>query len=199
MKALTNRQQEVLQFLEQYRDNKGYAPTVREAADFFQISVKAAHDHFKALEKKGAIQSTSGLSRAIDIVTSPREEWIEIPILGPVAAGLPIFAEENWEDSLKFPVSLFGRGNFFGLHVHGDSMIEAGILDGDLALLKHQNTAENGDIVVAQVEEGYTLKRFFKEKNRVRLVSENKDYPNIYSNQVRILGRLVHLVRNYGS
>jgi len=197
MKPLTKRQQEVLSFLEQFRDQKGYAPTVREAADHFDISVKAAHDHFRALEKKGAIQSAEGKPRAIDICSSPREELIEIPVLGPIAAGSPIFAEENKDYSLKLPVSQFGRGKYFGLHVQGDSMVNAGILDGDLVILRHQATAENGEIVVAQIEEGYTLKRFFKEKNRVRLVAENPAYPNMFSNDVRILGKLVHLVRNY--
>jgi len=197
MKALTKRQQEILSFLEQFRDAHGYAPTVREAAAHFEISVKAIHDHFRALEKKGAIQSAEGKPRAMDICSSPREEMIEVPILGPIAAGTPIFAEENWEGSRQFPLSIFGRGQFFGLFVQGDSMQDAGILDGDLVILKQQNQANNGEIVVAQIDEGYTLKRFYKEANRVRLVSENPAYPNFYSNNVRILGKLVHLVRSY--
>ncbi|MDA3850548.1 MAG: transcriptional repressor LexA [Spirochaetaceae bacterium] len=197
MKALTQRQQQVLSFMEQFHRNKGYAPTVRETAKYFEISIKGAHDHMKALEKKGAIQSESGRSRAIEFCSSPAQELVQIPILGKVAAGTPILAEENWEGSLSFPASFFGAGNFFALKVSGDSMIDAGIFESDIAILRQQSQAESGDIVVAQINEGYTLKRFFKEKNRIRLMAENPAYPNLFSSEVRVLGKLIHLVRSY--
>jgi len=118
-------------------------------------------------------------------------------VLGRVAAGLPLLAEENLEGTVKLPRDFVKRGPHFALHVTGDSMRDAGIIDGDIAVFRQQQTAENGDIVVAMVDEAVTLKRFFKEKNRVRLQAENSDYPPIFTQNVRVLGRLAHLIRRY--
>lgn len=197
MKQLTPRQREVYSFLEDFIEREGYSPSVREVADHFSISVKGAHDHIKALSKKGVIQSEGSVSRSIVLSRIRDEEILDIPILGHVAAGLPLLAEENLNGSVKLPSSLFSKSSLFALYVEGDSMTGAGIFEGDLAVLARQETVENGQIVVAMVEEAVTLKRFFKEKSRVRLQAENPAYSPIYASDIRILGRLVHLIRNY--
>ena len=117
---------------------------------------------------------------------------------GHVAAGTPLLAEENQDGYLELSPTLIGGRDHFALRVEGDSMTDAGITDGDLAVFTQQSVAENGDIVVAMVEEAVTLKRFYKEKNRVRLQAENAAYPPIYTRDVRILGKLVTLIRRYG-
>jgi repressor LexA len=197
MKQLTPRQKEVYGFLESFIDREGYSPSVREVAEYFEMSVKGAHDHIKALTKKGAIQSGGAASRSIVIKGSREEETLEIPILGHVAAGIPLLAQENLEGTLKLPSSLFNQTALFALYVEGDSMIDAGIFEGDLAVFCQQDVVENGQIVVAMVEEAVTLKRFYREKSRVRLQAENSSYSPIYASDIRILGRLVHLIRNY--
>lgn len=201
MKELTRRQTEVLAFLHTFIDNHGYPPTMREIARHFDISVKAISDHLKALERKNQIRCDFNRSRAIELVHSPSEEkneMAEIPLLGSVAAGKPLFAEENMERMLAFPASSLKAGNYFALHVKGDSMQGAGILDGDTAIFIQRSTANNGDIVVARVnEDAVTLKKFFHEKNRIKLKAENPVYPPIYSQNVTVLGKLEFLIRNY--
>ncbi len=202
MKQLTERQKEILDFLREYITEHKYPPTIREVGRKFIISVKAAYDHIKALEKKGQIRCHENCSRAIEIVSedipSVDDEIISIPILGNVAAGRPLFARENWEGDLKLPAVHFKSGRYFALYVKGDSMYEAGILDGDTAVFIHQNNANNGDIVVAMVnDDAVTLKRFYKEKHRIKLKAENPVYPPIYSQNVTVLGKLIFIYRNY--
>ncbi|WP_319559588.1 transcriptional repressor LexA [Marispirochaeta sp.] len=201
MKKLTSRQNEVLGFIKEYLSEHRYPPTIREIASFFSISVKGAYDHVKALEKKGHLRSGSSKSRALEIISNEEsrdEEVLDIPILGNVAAGIPLFAEENLEGHVKIPASQLSRGEHFALQVKGDSMQNAGILDGDTAIFLKTETALNGDIIVARInDEAVTLKRFFREKNRIKLKSENPVYPPIYTQNVRILGKLQHLIRNY--
>jgi len=201
MKGLTKRQEETLNYIKDYIQQHSYPPTIRELASFFNISVKGAYDHIKALEKKGRIRCDGNRSRTIEILDKKpvsEPETIEIPILGKVAAGLPLFAEENYDGSLNMPACNFKTGNFFALHVSGDSMQDIGILDGDLAIFNQKNTAENGDIVVAMInDEAYTLKRFFREKNRIKLKAENPVYPPIYTQNVKVLGKLKCIVRDY--
>lgn len=201
MKSPTKRQEEVLEFIKDYLADNKYPPTIREIAAHFEISVKGAYDHIKALEKKGYLRCNSNRSRAIEILNdSPLEEdrLLQIPLLGRVAAGLPIFAEENLEGTVNLPVEFLRKGVHFALRVHGDSMVGAGIMDGDLAIIRQQATAENGDIVVAMTEDdAVTLKRFFKERNRVKLQAENPKYNPLFSQNVRILGRLVNVIRRY--
>ncbi|MBN2508629.1 MAG: transcriptional repressor LexA [Spirochaetales bacterium] len=203
MKKLTQRQKEVVDFVAAYIEDHHYPPTIREIARNFEISVKGAYDHIKALEKKGAIKSGASKSRALELLTRPAhdsaEEIIDVPILGSVAAGLPLFAEENQDGALKVPASNLSRGEHFALIVKGDSMIDAGILDGDTAVFVKRQTASDGDIVVARVnDEAVTLKRFYKEKNRVRLQAENHNYPPLYTQNARILGKLEYIFRQYG-
>jgi repressor LexA len=199
MKELTKRQNEILLFLKGFLKKHSYPPTIREIASAFSISPKGAYDHIKALEKKEVIRCDLNRSRAIEILDSdPSEEVIHIPVLGNVAAGVPIFAEENFNGTVQLPSPLLPKGDIFALFVQGDSMENAGILNGDLAVIKHQQHALNGDIVVAMIgEDGVTLKRFYKEKNRIKLQAENEAYPPIYTQDVRIIGKLHTIIRTY--
>lgn len=203
MKVLTKRQQEILAFIEAFISKAKYPPTIREISAHFGISVRGAYDHLKALKKKGVINIDSNRSRSIGIVgDSPSDEnslpLRHVPLLGTVAAGVPILSTENYNGSVSVPAK-FLRSNheYFALEVRGDSMINAGILEGDIAIIRHQRQAENGQIVVAMLEEAVTLKKFFKEQQRVKLVAENPEYPPIYTRNVSILGTLAHLVRKY--
>ena len=200
MKELTNRQEEVLAFIINFIDSSKYPPTMREIASNFNITVNGAYDHVKALEKKEKIHCDVNRSRAIEIISEKEnlEEIIEIPLLGNVAAGKPLLSEENFDGFIKIPSSNLSRGTYFALKVRGDSMQDIGIIDGDTAIMRHKQTAENGDIIVAMVnDEAVTLKRFYKEKNRIKLKAENPVYPPIYSQNVRILGKLQYLIRSY--
>ncbi len=200
MKGLTNRQLEILQFIRTFIRRKKYPPTIREIASSFDISVKGAYDHVKALEKKHQIRCDLGRSRAIEILDEEDEkpDFIEVPLLGNVAAGDPLFAEENWDGTVRVPAENLRNGRHFALRVQGDSMEGAGILDGDTAIFEQKQIADNGDIIVAFInDEAVTLKRFFREKNRIKLKAENPVYPPIYTQSVRILGRLVCIIRRY--
>jgi len=201
MTDLTARQKEVLEFIEAFIRGNPYPPTIREIASNFEMSVKGAYDHLKALERKGRIRAGGGRSRKIEIigrrVDEGRSPTIEVPVLGSVAAGKPIFAEENFESSLHVPAAMVGSARCFALRVRGDSMINAGILDGDIAVIEQKPVAENGEIVVAAIEDSVTLKRYFKEKGRVRLAPENAAYSPIFTQDVRILGKLRGIVRTY--
>jgi repressor LexA len=201
MKEPTQRQREVLTFIAEYIHSHSYPPTIREVADHFAISVKGAYDHVAALKRKGRIKlGEDKRSRTMELVRTDgdREYFgiVDIPILGVVAAGRPILAEENWDGSIPVHASFLKKNRqYFALKVRGDSMKDAGILDKDTALIQKQNTARNGDIVVAVVDEAVTLKRFFKETNRIRLQPENTAYNPIYSRDVRILGKLAYVIR----
>lgn len=200
MKILTEKQKEVLGFIKDYIASKKYPPTIREVADQFRISVKGGYDHIKALEKKKYIRCSTNRSRAIEVLFEPGEEInsvTKIPVLGAVAAGKPLFATENFDGIVKVPGQFLRKGRHFALNVKGDSMQDAGIIDGDIAIIHHRNNAENGDIVVALIEEAVTLKRFFREKNRIMLKSENQSYPPIYSQDIKILGKLACIIRRY--
>jgi repressor LexA len=203
VKKLTDRQQQVFDFIKEYIDNNSYAPAVRDIASAFEITVKAAHDHLKALERKGVIHSSEGISRSTGIVgysSSQRGETISVPVLGATAAGLPLLAEENKEYDLQLPSSMIpGKGPFFALHVEGDSMVDAGIMDGDLAIIKQTNSANNGEIVVARVgeENRVTLKRFYLKSNSIELRPENPKYGSLYSKDITILGKLQLIIRDY--
>ena len=202
MRPLTPRQEEVLDFIRGYIAGNKYPPTIREISDHFTISVKGAYDHVKALEKKERIRCDTNRSRAIEVLgdeTADREELIiDVPLLGAVAAGTPLLAEENHDGFVPVPRAMLGNGRYFAVTVHGDSMTGAGIMDGDTAIINQQPVANNGEIVVAMVDEAVTLKRFYRERNRIQLKSENPAYPPIYTRDARILGRLAHIVRSYG-
>jgi repressor LexA len=203
MKELTERQREVLTFITQYVTKHAYPPTIREIADHFSISVKGAYDHLGALKKKNRLRLGDKRSRTIEVIKTEDEEdaaaqSVSVPVLGDVAAGRPILAEENWDGSVAVPQTMLRKGGqYFALRVRGDSMERAGIVDGDLAVVEKREIAKDGEIVVAVVEEAVTLKRFFKESSRIRLQPENPAYSPIYCQDVRILGRLACLIRKY--
>lgn len=204
MKELTERQEQVLKFIRTYMEENSCPPTVREAAEFFSISLKAVQDHFSALRKKGYLSRVEKRSRSIKLliddehVTKTQPYSVNIPILGSVAAGKPIFCEENLKGSVTLFAPMVHEGSsYFALTVQGTSMINAGILDGDLAVIRQQPTARNGQIVVALLDDSVTLKRFFKESSRILLQPENPDFNPIYCQDVKILGTLVSLIRSY--
>jgi repressor LexA len=204
MKDLTEKQRGILEYIYAFTQNQGYPPTIREIADRFEITPKGAYDHLKAIEKKGYIKCEKNRSRAIDILRMPdgslpatAESTVRIPLVGRVAAGTPILAEENIEEYLTFPKAMVKDENIFALRVQGDSMVEAGIRDGDIAVIKKANTADNGDIVVALIDDEATLKYFYKEKTRIRLEPANAKYRPIYTTHAMILGRLSGLYRQF--
>ncbi len=201
MKQLTSRQKEILNFIKGFIAENKYPPSIREIAAAFGISSSGAHDHVKALVRKGEINFSSNRSRAIEITGHSREdidEIVRIPLLGNVTAGIPLMAEENLDGYIKIAASSLSDGSHFALHVKGDSMQDAGILDGDIGIFIQRQTAQNGDIVIARVnDEAVTLKRFYKEKNRIKLKAENPVYPPIYTQNVKVLGKLQFIFRNY--
>ncbi|MCX7026572.1 MAG: transcriptional repressor LexA [Spirochaetes bacterium] len=199
MKQLTARQQEVLDFLTSFIEENSFPPTVRETAKAFSISVKGAYDHIKALEKKGVIRLQENRSRALEIIQKKENDdsVTELPILGTIAAGNPILAEENWTETIRVPAEFARKSGSFALRVKGDSMRDAGIRSGDIAIIEQQPTANNGEIVAALIDDSATLKRFFKENNRIRLQAENPNYTPIYTQDVRILGKLKAIIRSY--
>lgn len=199
MKTLTARQQEVLDFISSYLDGHAYPPTIREIAERFSMSVKGAYDHVKALEKKGFLRLGENRSRALELLNrdKPEKSSVEIPLLGTVSAGKPIMADENYSGSVHVPADIVRSATCFALSVRGDSMKDVGIFHGDLAVIEERQTADNGEIVVAMIDDAVTLKRFFRENNRVKLMAENSAYAPIYTQDVKILGRLRGIIRKY--
>jgi len=200
VKPLTPRQQEVFDFIKSFIEENSYAPAVRDIAKAFDITAKAAHDHMKALERKGVIHSSEGISRSTGIVgyaAAQKVETITIPVLGATAAGLPILAEENREYELEIPASLIpASGPYCALHVEGDSMIDAGIHNNDMILVKKQEVAYDKDIVVALIDNETTVKTFYRERDRVRLQPENINYEPIYVyKDLQILGKVFGVFR----
>jgi len=201
MKELTERQKEVLSFIADYLRKNSFSPTIREVADHYSISVKGAHDHITALKKKGYLKQSGKRPRTMGLTSVKQdasEEFREVPLLGSVAAGVPLLAEENFERNIVLHNSLLKKNKeYFALKVKGDSMSGAGILEGDTAIIEKQSTVRNGEIAVAVIEDAVTLKRFYRESSRIRLQAENPAYKPIYSNDVKILGRLSGILRNY--
>jgi len=202
MKELTERQKEVLSFITDYINSHSYPPTIREVAEYFSISVKGAHDHITALKKKKCIKQSGKLSRTMEVIRQNEDEDLgslsKIPIVGTVAAGVPILSEENWDGTLTVNQSTLKKNRtYFAVRVQGDSMSGAGIMDGDMAVIEKANVVRDGEIAIAVVDDAFTLKRFYRESNRIKLLAENPDYKPIYCQNVRIVGRLSQIIRNY--
>ena len=203
MKEITERQKEVLNFISQFTENNDYPPTVREISDNFKISLRAVQDHITALQKKGYLTQCQKRARSIRVLTDCREKESKtilekVPILGTVAAGKPLLSEENFDGYVNLPEPFVRPGkSYFALRVRGLSMQNAGILYGDLAVIEQTNTAVDGQIIVAVIDDAITLKRYYKEANRVRLQPENPDFQAIYCQDVRIVGTLASIVRTY--
>ena len=195
---LTPKQVEILMFIKDNLRQKGYPPSVREIGQAVGLSSSSTvHGYLRKLEKKGCLRRDPTKPRAIEVLDLESEDvkCVNVPLLGRVAAGLPILAVENKEEIFPLPAHFTGTGEFFMLKVQGESMIEAGILNGDLVVVRQQNDANNGDIVVALLEEEATVKRFYKEKNRFRLQPENRVMDPIYAQELQVLGKVIGLVR----
>ncbi|MDR2608225.1 MAG: transcriptional repressor LexA [Treponema sp.] len=203
MKELTARQKEVLAFIKSYIGTHSYPPTIRELADYFEISVKGAHDHVTALKKKGFLRQADRRSRTIELIRPQGSEdpngVVEIPILGTVAAGVPILSEENFEGTITFHRSTLKKGrSYFAMKVRGESMIGAGINSGDIAIIEKTEFVRNGEIAMVVVDDdAITLKRYYKERFRVVLLAENPGFGPTYSQNVRVIGRLARIYRSY--
>lgn len=201
-KKLTERQQQVYDFILSEIHRKGYPPSVREIGQAVGLSSSSTvQSHLGALGRKGYIRRDPAKPRALEILgyrdteaaVSPSKVR-SVPLVGRVAAGMPLLAQENIEDTLPLPADFVGENTFL-LKVKGDSMIEVGILDGDYLVVRQQSTAQNGDIVVALIEDEATVKTFYKEKNYVRLQPENESMESIITQDVVILGKATALLR----
>ena len=198
---MTKRQQEIFHFIKRYASKYGYPPTVREIGKAVGLaSSSTVHAHLANLEKYGVLRRDPTKPRAIELlyerakkVVSPDEG--ALPLVGRVAAGSPVLAEENIEDYIQVPGVAGGDEGEYVLRVAGESMRDAGILEGDYVVVRRQETARNGDIVVAMVGEEATVKRFFKESDHIRLQPENREMEPIRSTDVRVLGKVVGVFR----
>lgn len=200
MSELKDKQLLIYEFLKDFTSQKGYPPTVREICKAVGLkSTSSVHGHLKQLEKEGLIKRDPTKPRALEIVDSViKKEMINVPIIGKVTAGLPILANENIEDSFPLPLDYVKHNNdLFMLKVSGSSMIKAGILDGDLAIIEKAQTASNGDKIVALIENEATLKTFYRENNHIRLQPENDEMEPIIVDNCSILGKLIGIYRTY--
>ena len=202
MKQITGRQQEVLDFISSFTKENNYPPTVREIGEHFSISLRAVQDHIAALQKKGYLSQTQKRARSLNVIsggTLEKPPFVsKVPLLGTVAAGKPLLSEENLDGYVNLTEPFVRPGkSYFALRVRGQSMIEAGILEGDLAVVEQAQTAVDGQIVVAVIDNAITLKRFYKEADRIRLQPENAAFQPIYSTEVTIVGILSNIVRTY--
>ena len=202
MKQITERQQEVLDFISGFTKENNYPPTVREIGEHFSISLRAVQDHIAALQKKGFLSQTQKRARSLNVISGanhqPETFVSKVPLLGTVAAGKPLLSEENLDGYVNLTEPFVRPGkSYFALRVRGQSMIEAGILEGDLAVVEQAQTAVDGQIVVAVIDNAIPLKRFYKEADRIRLQPENAAFQPIYSTDVTIVGILSNIVRTY--
>jgi len=198
---LSLRQTKILEFIKDEIRKKGYPPTVREIGEAVGLlSSSTVHGHLQTLEEKGYIRRDPTKPRAIEILDSSSDilgakKVVHIPIVGRVTAGQPILAVENIEGTFPLPADLVRQDNVFMLKIQGESMIDAGILDGDFIIVRQQNEARNGEIVVALIGDEATVKRFFKERTLIRLQPENSSMEPIYSQNVSILGKVIGVFR----
>ena len=198
MRSAQENQQKILDFIKMEIEQKGYPPSVREiCAGVGLKSTSTVHAHLNHLEQQGLIRRDSTKPRALEVIDGTQARGRSVPLVGKVTAGLPILAIENIEDYLVLPQDRFGRDELFGLRVQGESMIEAGILDGDVIVVRQQNNAENGEIVVAMIEDEATVKRIYYEKKRVRLQPENRFMEPIYAENAQVVGKVVALFRQF--
>lgn len=206
MTKLSPRQQAIMDFIKHEVKSKGYPPSVREIGEAVGLaSSSTVHGHLERLEKKGLLRRDPTKPRAIEILDQQpdstdtfRTSATKVPVIGKVTAGEPILATENIEDYYPLPEHMVGDYEVFMLRIQGESMINAGILDGDYVIVRQQQSAENGDVVVAMTEENEaTVKRFFQEKDHIRLQPENPTMEPIRLKQVAILGKVIGLIREF--
>lgn len=200
---LTRRQRQILDFIRAEIHRRGFPPSVREIGEAVGLSSSSTvHSHLAALEAKGLIRRDPSKPRALEVLdyrdTDRAVDYGSVqavPLVGSVAAGSPILAAENIESTISLPAELAGGESTFILRVKGESMIEAGIMDGDFVVVRQQQTANNGEIVVAMLDDAATVKRFYREADRIRLQPENSSMEPIYARDVTILGKVVALFR----
>ena len=204
MEKITKRQEDVLNYIKKYVVEHGFPPSTREIGAALGLSSPATvHTHLKKLEDAGCIRKTNSKFRTIEIIgdneyAEKNEELVKVPLLGKITCGNPIEAIETPDEWFTIPASLIpAKEVVFTLKASGDSMINKGIYDGDIVIVQKQKVARNGDIVVAMINGSVTVKRFFKEKNTIRLQPENDTMQPIYSTTVDILGKVVGLIRNF--
>lgn len=206
--AISAKQQKVLDYIRSFMKQHGYPPAVRDICQGLNLkSTSTAHGYLARLEKQGYIRRDPSKTRAIELIeensaepmSSTEIRAVNVPLLGQVAAGFPILAEENFEEYLAMPKEIvpYDTKETFALQIKGESMIKAGILNGDKIIVRKTNVAENGDIIVALIDNEATCKRFYKEKNRIRLQPENDLMEPMYFDEVQVLGKVIGLVRNY--
>ncbi len=197
---ISEKQREILEYIKSEIVNKGYPPAVRDICEAVHLkSTSSVHSHLETLEKNGYIRRDPTKPRAIEIMDDSfnmvRREVVNVPLIGRVAAGEPILAVENVEMYFPIPAELMPNQDCFLLEVHGESMVEAGIFDGDNILVKQQSTANNGDMVVALVDDSATVKTFYKENGHFRLQPENSSMDPIIVDHVEILGKVFGVMR----
>ena len=194
-------QEKILAFIKQEVREKGYPPSVREICEAVSLkSTSTVHGHLQRLEKKGLLHRDEMKPRAIELLGEEEPETppvVTVPLLGEVAAGVPIPAEQEYLDMLPLPESFVGSGEHFILNVRGSSMIDIGILDGDMVVVRRQETADNGEIVVAMIDGEATVKRFYRENGGFRLQPENAAMEPILTDHVIILGKVTALLRQF--
>ncbi|HHY12651.1 MAG TPA: transcriptional repressor LexA [Firmicutes bacterium] len=201
MEKLTFQQARVLKAIRQYIRETGYPPSVRELGKRLGLkSTATVHSHLRTLERKGYLMRTAQKSRAFTVVGDDKDNQpapaVMVPVVGMVRAGVPVLAVENIDEFVPLPRSFVRSENVFMLQVEGDSMIGAGIFDGDLVLVRQQESADNGDIVVALLDDEATVKTFYKEEDTIRLQPQNPNLSPIISKDVRILGKVIGLYRS---
>ena len=197
---ITEKQRQILEFVKQEILRKGYPPAVREICEAVNLkSTSSVHAHLETLERNGYIRRDSSKTRAIEIVDENfnlgRREVVNLPVVGTVAAGMPILAEQNIENYFPLPSEYVPNQECFMLKVKGDSMVNAGIFNGDSVLVQSQSTAKNGDMVVALVDDSATVKTFYKENGHYRLQPENDNMDPIIVSEVSILGKVFGVLR----
>lgn len=197
IQTLTPKQKEILNFIENYIDRHDYAPSLREIGEAFGLSsVATVAGHIDTLKTKGYLVSKENMARSLQLTPAFEERTFSIPLLGVIAAGSPIEAIRT-NETIDIPKDMVGP-NVFALKVRGDSMIEDGIFDGDYVVIQQVNHPRNGDIVVCLLDGGNaTLKRFYREKNRIRLQPANKNYQPIYTKKVAIQGKVKGIIRRF--
>lgn len=196
MRDASEKKMQILDFIRREIDDKGYPPSVREICLAVGLkSTSTVHAHLNRLEEEGYIRRDATKPRALELTDTATVRGRSVPLVGRVTAGMPILAQQNIEEYYMLPQNLVGGDEVFILSVQGESMIEAGILDGDFVIVRRQSHAENGDIVVAMIDDEATVKRIFYEKTRVRLQPENSAMQPIYARDFTVLGRVIALFR----
>ena len=200
MPTLTKKQKEVYDFVADYIEEHGYAPSIPEIRDHFQISaLSTIHGHLKSLMEKGVLKRTKNVSRSLEIIGQRFTDMMSVPLVGTITAGKPIEAIEIPDQVVEIAKDRrFQEGELYALKVHGNSMIGDGIFDGDFAIVKKQDYADDGDTVVAVIDDNEaTLKRFYREKGRIRLQPANPTFSPIYRKEVEVRGVVVKIIREF--